>query len=236
MGNDDNGNNRQPYFHGVMEAAPAYHVDVFLKGMPEAGDKTLEDYLALSDEKRVEMIEGVFYDVSAPTTVHQSIAGEIFNAFTNYVRKNGGSCVPFISPADVQLCGDDRTMVQPDVFVICDRKQITRLRIVGAPALIVEVLSLGNWEMDMYLKLQKYKQSGVDEYWIVVPDEKRVYVYRFGENEEPKEYTFADKVPVGIWENKCKVDFKEINDNLLEIYESIAFMDVPFSKQAIGIP
>ena len=112
-------------------------------------------------------------------------------------------------------------MVQPDVIVVCNRNQITKARIVGAPSLVVEVMSPSSRYMDTVRKLKKYKNAGVREYWVVFPEEQKVLVYNFGENSDlksgkdavcsvPAEYTFADKVPVGIWNGKCHVDFAEI--------------------------
>ena len=31
-----------------------------------------------------------------------------------------GNCSPFIAPVDVQLDSDEKTMVQPDVGIVCD--------------------------------------------------------------------------------------------------------------------
>ena len=184
--------------------------------------KTLEDYLALPEGTRIEMIDGVFYDMAAPTFVHQRIAAMIFNIFENFVNENGGPCIPSIAPTDVQLDCDDKTMVQPDVLVVCDRDKIIKARVVGAPDLIVEVLSPSNWYMDIIRKMKKYKNAGVREYWIVLPDTKSVLVYDFENNSnstEPIEYSFNDTVPVRIWDGKCTVDFKIIYDKVSFLYD-----------------
>ena len=178
------------------------------------GDKRLPDYMALPEGTRIEMIDGRFYNMAAPTFAHQRISGMIFNVFENFVKENGGPCMPSIAPTDVQLDCDDKTMVQPDVFVVCDRDKIIKARVVGAPDLLVEVLSPSNWYMDCFIKLKKYRNAGVREYWIVIPDNKKILVYNFEKSSEPTEYTFEDKVPVAIWQDKCKVDFKEIYDNI----------------------
>ncbi len=177
--------------------------------------RTIEDYYALPDGVRVELIDGVFYDMAAPTSVHQSLAGKIFAALDQFVEGNGGSCVPFVSPVDVQLDADEKTMVQPDVIVVCDRSKITMQCIVGAPDFVVEVLSSGNWYTDMFRKKRKYQAAGVREYWIVLPEEKLVQVYLFESGEEMKEYTFEDQIPVGIWDGKCRVDLAAIYRSLL---------------------
>lgn len=121
-------------------------------------DKTLEDYLALPDDRRVEMIDGVFYDMAAPTLIHQIISDEIGRCFGNFIKKNSGKCISFTAPADVQLFHDDKTIVQPDVFVVCDRDKLIKQRVLDVPDLIVEVVSPGSLKMDTRLKLEKYKQ------------------------------------------------------------------------------
>lgn len=180
-------------------------------------NKTIADYLALPEGVRVELIDGVFYDMAAPTSYHQRIGYLIERDLDDFIDSNNGECVPFNAPVDVQLDSDDKTMVQPDVLVVCDRKKITGPRIVGAPDFIVEVMSESNWYHDTQRKLWKYKNAGVREYWIVMPSKKKILVYCFEKSDIPREYSFDDEVPVGIWGGKCKVDFKKI-------YKKISFM------------
>lgn len=182
------------------------------------GEYTLEDYYALPDDQRVELIDGVFYEMNAPTGIHQVIAGELHALFREYIRKNKGECLPIISPIDVQLDCDEKTMVQPDVLILCDRdKLVKKGGIYGAPDFIVEVLSPSTKRKDMIKKNQKYLDAGVKEYWMVDPDEKRVMVYLYNDPDVVHLYSFEDEIPVGIFEGKCKINFAEI-------YEYIEFM------------
>lgn len=199
---------------GILKEAPAVYggSTVF-----KEGGYTLRDYLSLPDDQRVELIDGVFYDMAAPTTVHQAIAGFLYKYLLDHVLEHGGPCMPFIAPVDVQLDQDDRTVVQPDVLIVCDRSLYRNGRIFGAPDLLVEILSPATRRKDLQLKLYKYANAGVREYWIIDPDRKVIIVYKLEEVEIPVIYSFQDTVPVGIWQGECRIDFRKI-------YEKIAFL------------
>lgn len=171
------------------------------------GEFTIEDYYAIPEDVRVELIDGLIYNMGAPSTNHQHLAMEISYALMDYVKKNKGRCKVLFAPVDVQLDCDDKTMVQPDVLVICDDSKINQRCIFGAPDLVVEILSPSTRKKDMSKKLAKYIEAGVREYWIVDPDEMRVIVYNWEQEEVLNIYGFEDKVPVGIFDGKCVVDF-----------------------------
>ena len=114
----------------LRESVPTYGGKSFRSGIDGtqalksgAGPYTLKDYLELPEDQRVELIDGVFYDMAAPTTIHQSIAGYLHKKFLDHVLEHKGPCFPFISPVDVQLDSDDKTVIQPDVLVVCDRSK-----------------------------------------------------------------------------------------------------------------
>ena len=200
----------------MLEEAPAAYGPSAVR--KEEG-YTLEDYLALPEERRVELIDGVFYDMAAPTTVHQAIAGFLYKYLLDFVLEHEGPCMPFISPVDVQLDQDDRTVVQPDVLIVCDRSRYRNGRVFGAPDFLVEVLSPSTRKKDMQLKLYKYANAGVREYWIIDPDKRVIVVYNLEQMEVPVIYSFQDSVPVGIWQGECRVDFKKIYEKISFLYE-----------------
>ena len=121
----------------------------------------------------------------------------------------------------MQLDKDDKTIVEPDILIVCDRNQITRSGIYGAPDFVIEILSESTKKKDSYLKLMKYQNAGVREYWIVDPEKKKVIVYDFEQEENPPIYGFDTQVPVGIFGGKCQVDFSKIYEEIRFIYKII---------------
>ena len=203
----------KPMYDSMVREISAYNANA------SRDEFTVEDYLKLPEEERMEIIDGVIYDMAAPIDKHQIIGDEIQSRFRDYIRKKKGKCITVTSPIDVQLDCDNRTMVQPDVVVVCDRDKFKKGRIFGAPDLVVEVLSGSTKKKDIFIKGNKYWNAGVREYWLVDPAKKRVHVYRYEIDEFPTMYTFEDKIPVGIWNDECVVDFSEIYDYISFLYE-----------------
>lgn len=179
--------------------------------LSEPGEYTLEDYLALPEERRVELIDGVFYEMAAPSRVHQTLVLKIGIRLSEYIEQKGGLCEVLVAPFDVQLDCDDKTVVQPDVMIICERMKGDEPRFCGAPDFVVEILSKSTRKKDMTLKLRKYKNAGVREYWIVDPEKRTVIVYALEQESSSVIYGFDAKVPVGIFGGECRVDFADIS-------------------------
>ena len=176
------------------------------------GEYTLDDYYALPNERRVELIDGVFYDMSVPAVIHQKILGELFILFRKCADAHEGECEVYLSPCDVRLDCDDRTMVQPDLFVICRPYDLGAKAFEGAPDLTPESLSPSTRARDMLLKLHKYQNAGVKEYWIVDPDHSTVLVYDLRSDDfYPDKYDFDSVIPVHISDGQCSIDFSKVN-------------------------
>ena len=196
----------------VKESAVAYDV-VRKKGQ---GDYTLEDYYRLPEDRRVELIDGVIYDMGAPTFTHQTIGGKMYILINDYIRKKGGKCIPVLSPVDVCLDCDDKTMVQPDLIIICDKDKIRRWGIMGAPEFVLEVLSDSTRTKDCTKKLDKYTDAGVKEYWIIDPKKRQLIVYDYINGDFPVHYDLDQKVGVALYNGGLVIDLKEIADLIQE--------------------
>jgi Uma2 family endonuclease len=146
---------------------------------------TYADYILWKFQERVELFKGKIMRMSpAPNVAHQKISANIFNNFyTNFQNKN---CDVFYAPFDVALTdkkkstsnNDISTIVQPDICIICDKQKIADgKKCIGAPELIVEILSPGNSKKEMDFKYDLYQEAGVLEYWLVFPEEKTVQIF-----------------------------------------------------------
>ena len=120
----------------------------------------------------------------------------------------------------------NKTIIQPDVYVICDPNRIQGRDVLGGPDLAVEILSVSTMLKDSVIKLEKYKNAGVKFYWLVDPFFKLVLVYdlerlRAGDTGNcVKKHTFHDKIPVGIWPEGAVVDFEKIMKFAQPLYDA----------------
>ena len=203
------------YQYGYVSAAPymlheeavEYQTDTPREKRP--GEFTIDDYYALPEDKRVELIDGVFYDMAAPSVVHQLITGSVYAQFLAYIRQKGGKCLPLVSPVDVKLDPDNKTMVQPDVVVICDRSRVQEKIVEGGPDFVLEVVSPSSTSRDYVRKAAKYIESGVREYWIIDPMQERVLTYDFTEDGVPVIRPLQGQIPVAIYGGDLLIDLDE---------------------------
>ncbi|MGN0362060.1 MAG: Uma2 family endonuclease [Bilifractor sp.] len=184
---------------------------------PRQGNYTLKDYLALPENQRAELIDGVIYDMASPLTIHQAILMEVA-VLLRFMQEKHSGCHVFSSPMDVQLDCDDRTILEPDIFVVCDQKKITKRRIVGAPDLVIEILSQSSRNKDIQVKTDKYGRAGVREYWLIDPDKRSILVIDFEHNTDIHFYSFEDQVPIGISNGEEEIDF-------CKIQKAISYLD-----------
>ena len=175
------------------------------------GEYTLEDYYALPDERRVELIDGVIYDMAAPTFVHQHILGEIYATIRQYIDSKGGECLPMMAPVDVRLDCDNKTMVQPDILILCDKSKICRWGIMGAPEFCLEIVSESTSRKDYIKKLQKYTEAGVKEYWIIDPLRRMLVAYHWKDNYLPHMYPLQGKVGLVLYDEEVQVDLDKVS-------------------------
>lgn len=180
---------------------------------------TYTDYMNYTEDERIELIEGRIYAMSpAPSRIHQELIMELSARFYNYIKSNSGNCKVYPSPFDVFLTDDEnldtcKNIVQPDISVICDRNKLNDKGCIGAPDMIIEIVSPYNPSNDYVRKLGLYEHSGVKEYWIINPMNKSILVYRLDDTTHyaaPETYNFIDTIKVGIYDN-LEIDFNTLD-------------------------
>jgi len=157
---------------------------------------TYADYLKFEYDHMVELIRGKIFEMTpAPTSWHQQISSQLHIKIGVYLDNK--TCKIYAGPFDVilpvknQKKNTSTTVVQPDLCIICDTNKIETAGCIGAPDLIVEILSPSTSKKDLNDKYSIYEESGVKEYWIVMPAEKLVEVFYLenGKYQRIKVYT-----------------------------------------------
>ena len=163
-------------------------------------------YLSWLFDDRVELIKGQIFKMSpAPSPYHQQIsvriASELFVFLKNKV------CQVYTAPFDVRFPKESTadkdiyTVLQPDICVICDKSKLDDRGCIGAPDIVVEILSPGNNKMELLNKYSVYQEFGVKEYWVISPTEKTFLKYTLDENgkyQPSKLFTLSEKVHSAI--------------------------------------
>jgi len=139
---------------------------------------TYKDSLSWGNEIRCELIDGIPHMMAGASAWHQRIVGALYIQLKEFLKNK--PCEAFIAPFDVRLSPkedeSDKTVVQPDVLVVCDEEKLADGKACkGPPDFIVEVTSTGSKGKDMIDKKELYEAAGVKEYWVV--DENKLYVY-----------------------------------------------------------
>lgn len=177
---------------------------------------TYADYLAWREDERIEIIDGKPIMQAAPSRKHQQISFEICRQLGNYLE--GKNCSAYAAPFTVRLFEEKEEspeavteVFEPDIAVICDKNKLDDKGCKGAPDMVVEILSPSTARYDQFIKLGKYQQAGVKEYWIVDPLNQTVQVL-FSENKifhTVDVYTLPQIVQVNILDG-CYIDLSKV--------------------------
>jgi Uma2 family endonuclease len=162
------------------------------------------------DEPRFERIGSTEYAMSSPGYKHQNVLLAVGSQLREKLKST--NCTAIIAPFDVYILydkDDEYTLVQPDVFLACDRSKLKDNRYNGAPKFIIEILS-SNRSHDMVTKSNFYKKANVDEYWMIDSEEQIIIVLKLEDNQYCiHTYTGEDEVPL-LTIPGCAINFKQV--------------------------
>lgn len=143
-----------------------------------------EEFIQIYDQTtlRMEFINREIHLLDSPTVHHQELLGKLYLTFNDYFK--GKTCRVFFAPFDVHFHKEGFTepdVMQPNLLVACDLAgNITaKGKYMGTPKLVIEILSAGSRNKDLITKLDSYRLSGVEEYWIVDPRQASIMIYNF---------------------------------------------------------
>ncbi|TCC89447.1 Uma2 family endonuclease [Pedobacter frigiditerrae] len=163
-------------------------------------------YLNWLFDERVELIKGKVFKMSpAPSRVHQEVSFSISLAIGNFLKNK--SCKIYCAPFDVRfpkkskLDKDVFTVLQPDICVVCDLTKLDDKGCIGAPDIVVEILSPGNNKKELFHKYQVYEEFGVKEYWVVSQSDQSILIYtldEFGKFQPSKIFTLGEEITSSI--------------------------------------
>jgi len=175
------------------------------------GRYSYSDYIKWPDDERWEIINGVAYNMSpAPKVKHQKISGNLYFELKKSLVSKKSQCDLFSAPTDVVL--DEYNVVQPDIFIVCNKNKITEDNIRGAPDLVIEITSKSTELKDKKEKLFLYERFGVKEYIIVFPEREYVerYILQNGKYMAPEIFN---------WDETLKLKTFDIDIELWKVFE-----------------
>ena len=124
--------------------------------------------------------------------------------------------MPMVAPLDVNLDCDDKTMVQPDVLILCDRSKIRKWGLYGAPDFCMEILSESTRHKDCVKKLQKYIDAGVKEYWILDPFRKMMLTYCWKDDYAAHMYPLEGSLGLQLYDGELQIDLGSLAELIVE--------------------
>jgi Uma2 family endonuclease len=143
-------------------------------------DWTYSDYARLPDDgNRYEVIDGELLVTPSPSPLHQRVVARLLMALDPYVERYGlGLVIP-----DVDLLFQTGQFLRPDLLVAQRGvpEGITNRGIEAAPLLVVEILSPTSGAIDRVKKPARYGDFGIPEYWVLDPEDRCAWVWRFAE-------------------------------------------------------
>lgn len=190
-------------------------LDTFQEPNDSFAGYSYADYLKWDFEEIVELIKGkVFKKAAAPSRKHQEVSLNLSRILGNFLL--GQKCKVYAAPFDVRFSRnpEDRkvdSVVQPDISVICDPSKLDEKGCIGAPDLIVEILSPSNSRVELQNKYELYEEFGVREYWIIHPAESSLLIYTLveGKYQPSRLFTSGDKIQ-SIVLPELELDLEEV--------------------------
>lgn len=166
---------------------------------------TYEEFLAWCDEDTwAEWVDGEVIVLTPASDKHQDLVRFLVQVLGIYVEMKD---LGVVRPAPFQMkTGPELPGREPDILFIA-REHLDRLKethLDGPADLVIEIVSSESRLRDRGEKFAEYEIGGVQEYWLIDPEERRADFYRLGEDGR---YRIVDLEPEGIYRSQIIPDF-----------------------------
>jgi len=188
-------------------------------------DYAIDDNV-FSDKRRKEIIDGRIYLMASPSEKHVSIQYNLCSIFNEYFRKGKNKCLAILAK---DLYISRTNWLIPDLLIYC--KDNNEKKNKKVPLIVVEILSESTWKRDVTVKMKKYAELEIEEYWIIDPDTQRLTIYKLedGKYEQSELYNLPlpveedvpikpDDEEVEIIKNFSPAFFPELTVSLEDIF------------------
>ena len=192
-------------------------------GIPEnIIGKIINEKCSVSAELAVKferIFNGVARELPPVNMAHGLVGMALMNLLHSHTGKCKQKCEVFFGIFDVRLPKNGETahdkintVVQPDIYIVCDSSKIDENGCCGAPDMIVEIISPSTLKNDCVRKFLLYEEHGVKEYWMVHPNDNAITVFILQKNGKFSDgyvYEFKGKIPVHVLDNQL-IDIDDV--------------------------
>ena len=185
------------------------HISETVFAYGKKGLMTVADFDALPETCQCELIDGILYDMGEPSFTHQDIVAEFITQTRTYIRAKKLKCKVVGNPG-VQIFNDDHNLLVPDLAIVCRDKTPIEHYVKGAPEFCLEVVSKWGVQRDYVVKLGKYAQAEVGEYWIIDPFKTMITIYSEAEKYAPEIIPIQGKRSLNVFGGEFELDLDEI--------------------------
>ena len=176
-------------------------------------NERMEDY---GDHRiKKEMIDGGIYLMASPSGEHRDVQGNLLSIFNAYFKQAKKRCRARI---DHELYIDEKNTLEPDIKILCRENKNSDI-----PVIVAEVLSKSTRDRDLGIKMEKYAEIGVREYWIITWETFSIDIYALNEN---RRYKFCKSYVFYTSEDELKrLDDKEKTEIIKE-FSPVSFPEL----------
>lgn len=182
-----------------------------------SGIYSYAEYYRWKSQDRLELIRGKVFRMNPEISLtHQRWCGYLYVKLYAYLSDKNAEV--FLAPFDVRLpdrsTRDDDifTVLQPDILIVCNPAQLDERGCLGAPDVVIEVLSDGNNWRELIDKFNVYEEAGVKEYWVINPRRRHFFIYTldaFGRLKSEGANMYTDGVMSTVFPD-FKINLKEL--------------------------